>query len=116
MDNQTTVNNNSSIHNQYACMVGDPATVRVWSDRRACTVVEVSSDGKKIVVQQDIATRVDKNYASESQSYEYECNPNGTRYTFTLRKNGRFVQLGCRYKNGLRLSVGHRSEYYDYSC
>ena len=114
MDNQTTVNN-SSIHNQYACKVGDPATVGGWSDRHACTVIEVSPAGDRIVVQQDIATRVDKNYASESQRYTFERNPNGARYTFTLRKNCRFVQLGCRYKNGWKLSVGHRSEYYDYS-
>jgi hypothetical protein len=52
---------------------------------------------------------------SESQTYEYTRNENGETIVFTLRKNGRWVKKGQSMRNGTSLSIGHRSEYYDYS-
>lgn len=94
--------------------VGDGATMLGWTDRHAATVVEVSASGKKVVVQQDHAKRIDNNGMSESQSYEYSPNPNGSRDVYTLRKDGSYTRRGDTL-GGRQLLIGHREEYYDYS-
>jgi hypothetical protein len=93
--------------------VGMGATILMWSDRYAATVVEVKrfKTGQRagqvsaVVVTQDTAKRVDDNGMSESQKYEFTSNPDGQRKVFKVDKAGRFKGL----------SLGHRSEYYDYS-
>lgn len=90
--------------------VGMGATMLGYSDRHAATVVEVLSP-KKIAIQQDTAKRTDKNGMSESQEYEYSPNPNGSRITVTLRKDGRWRIE----KDTMVVSIGHRDEYYDFS-
>lgn len=52
---------------------------------------------------------------SESQDYCYEQNPNAKRETYTLRKNGAWVKEGESMKNGSRLRIGERLEYFDFS-
>lgn len=95
--------------------VGMGATVLMWTDRHAATIVEVVSP-TKIRVREDKAIRTDSNGMSESQSYRYEPGPETcVPRTFTLRKNGAWVRLGEPMKGGLRLAVGHRSTYHDYS-
>ena len=91
--------------------VGDGATMLYWTDRQACTVVEVSP--KRIVVQEDKATRTDNLGMSDCQSYSYERNPNGAKYTFTLRNNGRWVRQGDT-KRGQGIRFGTRDQYHDY--
>lgn len=71
--------------------VGIGCTECMFSDRHAYTIIDVSLNGKKIVVQEDIATRIDKNGMSESQTYDYTPNPNGKTVIVTLRKNGRWI-------------------------
>ena len=95
--------------------VGMGATLLFWSDRHAATVVEVSDDGKRIAVVEDIATRIDNNGMSEAQEYKFEQNPNGHKVYFTLRKNGSYVQEGQSMKEGQRVKVGMREQYYDFS-
>lgn len=95
--------------------VGDGATVYYWSDSHAGTVVSVSASGKQIVVQRDTAIRTDNNGQSGSQSYDYERDPQGVLQTFSLRKNGRWIEKGCDLQNGLMCSIGNRHEYYDFS-
>jgi hypothetical protein len=51
---------------------------------------------------------------SESQSYQYNPNPEGQTWIFTLRKNGMWMEAGKR-KDGLSVSIGVRRKYYDYS-
>jgi hypothetical protein len=51
------------------------ATVLMYSDRHAGTIVEVC--GKRLMWQADTASRTDKNGVSDAQSYSYERNPKG---------------------------------------
>lgn len=101
--------------NQADPQVGDGATVLGWTDRHAATIVEVSNNGKTIVIQEDDAKRVDSNGMSESQTYEFTPNPNAPRKTYTRRKNGQYVRQGDPMKGGGRILVGRRDHYYDFS-
>lgn len=96
-------------------LIGTGATICCYSDRHACTIIAVSKSGKKVTVQSDTATRTDKNGMSDSQSYEYAANPKGAIKSFTLRKNGRWIQAGDPAKGGTPLAIGWRGSYYDYS-
>ena len=93
--------------------VGMGATHLMWSDRQAYTIIEVKSP-TRLVVQRDTATRTDNNGMSDSQGYEYTPNPDGVIRTITLRKNGRWYQVGDTIK-GTPFAIGYRKEYYDYS-
>lgn len=89
--------------------VGMPATICYVSDRYAATVVYVSKTGSKVVVREDTATRTDNNGMSESQTYEYTPDPNGTEHTFFRNSRGGY---GARSK---KLVLGVKESYYDYS-
>lgn len=95
--------------------VGMPATLLYWSDRKPATVIRVSRSGREVAIQRDRATRIDDNGMSEGQVYEFQRDPGGLIEVFTLRKNGRWVEKGMRMGQGLRLGLGYREEYYDYS-
>jgi len=94
------------------------ATLCLHSDRYACTIIEVrkNANGEPIavVIQRDKAKRIDGNGMSECQKYEYSPNPYALKRTFTLRKNGRWVEQGSKM-NGTSISIGVRKEYYDFS-
>lgn len=91
-------------------MVGMGATILMWSDRKAATVIRVSASGKTIWLKEDTAIRVDRNGMSDAQSYRFEPNPNGIEYRASLRKNGRW-----KTTSGSGVSLGHRSAYHDFS-
>lgn len=95
--------------------VGMGATRLLWTDRVACTIIEVSKSGKQITVQRDKATRTDGNGMSDAQSYNYTSDPKGETSIYTLRKNGAWVRKGDGHKTGERLLIGTRREYYDFS-
>jgi len=95
--------------------LGMGATILMWTDRIAATVVHVSRSGREIDVREDHAVRTDDNGMSESQDYEYSRNPNGRVHTYTLRKNGRWVRQGESMKGGQRLLLGQRRAYHDFS-
>ena len=95
--------------------VGDGATVLMWSDRVACTVVEVSPSGKRLWVTRDNATRTDAHGMSDAQSYGYETQWEGYRYEYSLRQNGRWVAVGQPMNGGEMLGIGYRQHYHDYS-
>jgi hypothetical protein len=94
--------------------VGDGATISLYTDRQAGTICEIRKNGKEVVWQRDLVSSVntpaERNY---EQNWKYATDPNGIKHTFTLRKNGQWIELGKTMKNGLRLSFG-RNEYYDY--
>ncbi len=92
-------------------MIGMGATIQIGSDSYPATVIQVTNNGKRIVVQEDTATRVDTNGMSESQQYTYEPNPQGTIHIATLRKDGRWRLTGSKTP----ISLGFRRKYYDYS-
>lgn len=86
--------------------VGDGATICMWSDRQACTVIKVTRC--TVTVQEDKAIRTDTNGMSECQTYRYEPDPDVATYVFRKTKNG--------WKSkGLGLLIGVRCHYYDYS-
>lgn len=51
--------------------VGEGATILLWTDRHAYTIVEVSPDLKKVKLQRCDSRRTDTNGMSESQEYDY---------------------------------------------
>lgn len=111
----------SLVNYMYGNMTGQPkptvgmgCTVLMWTDRHAATIVDVNKSGKTIKIQRDIAERVDTNGMSEGQEYTFKANPNAPVETFTLRKNGFYVQKGDS-ANGCKLFIGTREEYYDFS-
>ena len=87
--------------------VGMGATVLMWTDRRACTIVKVTRT--QVHVQQDKAIRTDKYGMSESQSYRYERDESAPVEIFRLRKNGAYKGPGGQ------LRIGERDAYHDYS-
>jgi hypothetical protein len=94
--------------------VGDGATVLSWTDRHAGTVISVTA--KAIVVQEDTATRTDRDGPfTESQSYSYAPNPNGREWTFKRvprgRAAGQWREGGVT--DGQGVIFGHREEYRD---
>lgn len=93
--------------------VGMGVTRLGYTDRSPFTVLKVISE-RMIVVQEDKAIRMDTNGMSECQEYRYERDPNGTIYTLTKRKNGRWAIKGTNGK-GTGWQIGERLAYYDYS-
>lgn len=93
--------------------VGDGATILMWSDRHAATIVDIvpfksgPNKGKPrtVTVQEDRATRVDNNGMSDSQEWEFDRDPDGAVQTFTARRDGSFKGL----------LIGYRKHYYDFS-
>jgi hypothetical protein len=108
--------------------VGDGATMNLYSDRYAGTIIKVSENGKKVTLQFDKAT-LDPNFRPDmvaggfsahcrnnyEQSYSYERNPDGGKKEFSLRKSGRWIIRGAKDSNReISLSAG-RHAFYDYN-
>lgn len=93
---------------------GMGATLLMWSDRHACTVVRVFIfRGRRCVaVKEDHAQRTDSNGQSESQTYEFFPNPEAPERTFEERPNGQWRERGTRGK-GTGLHLGSRDSYRD---
>lgn len=112
--------------NQPKPTVNDGATVLLWSDRHAATIISVEDrphGGWRIVVQEDTATVVKGSTFDGSAEYEYSANPDGVKRTYEFfPKEGRWRQLrtgdnGRFYKiprgDGDGLTIGQRREYRD---
>jgi hypothetical protein len=91
--------------------IGMGATIQIGSDRIAATVVQVTYGEKRIVLQEDIATRIDQNGMSESQQYIYQTDTNGKLWYASKRKDGRWRISG----SSMPVSLGVRDYYYDFS-
>lgn len=112
--------------------VGDGATLCLYTDRYACTVVAVSPNGKTITLRRDKATLLNgfesgepdalvfspggfMGHTSGVQRYSYEPNPDGQEFKASLRKNGQWVRCGhATTSPGNRVTAG-RHERYDYN-
>lgn len=91
--------------------VGMGATMNLYSDRRAMTIVEVISP-KKIVVAHNETKCIDY-YAGDYKVLDTIADYMG-KSTFTLRKNGTWVEQGQPKKYGsVTLTVGFRRHYID---
>lgn len=93
--------------------IGMGATILMWTDRKAGTIVEISKNGKEVTFQEDKATRTDSNGMSDCQSYSYAPDPSAAKQRFSLRKDGSWYAVGT--KRGSPLMIGRRDAYYDYS-
>lgn len=71
-------------NNNTAPVVGKGATICLYSDRHAYQVMEVSEDGKRIIMQQCNAKRTDNEGMSECQEYDYS-ELNGHNEEFVYR-------------------------------
>lgn len=91
--------------------IGMAATICHWSDRTPATVIEISRNGKRLVLQEDISIRTDTNGMSEMQSYLYKIDPHGCLYHATLRKDGRYRIAHSKQV----VFLGERRKYHDYS-
>ena len=93
--------------------VGQGATVCLYSDRLAGTIIEVNKSGKTVRWREDNYKITKGSTQDGSAEYEYTPSaPNENReYTFTLRKNGRFIRKGDDM-TGITLIPG-RSRYHD---
>lgn len=88
--------------------VGMGATIVLWTDRKAYTIIEVSKSGKSIVIQRDEAIRKDSFGMSDSQKYEFRSDSNGVTESVRSYKGKWKSRIG-------KVIVGIREEYYDYS-
>lgn len=104
----------SATHKSPEPVVGMGATKLMWTDRVAYTVVEVLSP-RRIVVQQDSTDRVNKQDGmTECQEYTYTPDPEAPKLVITLRKNGRWYQVGESI-HGSPFALGMRDSYHDFS-
>jgi hypothetical protein len=98
--------------------VGMGATVLMWSDRHAATIIATTNfktgaragQVKTVTIQYDKVKRIDKNGMGDNQTYTYEADPNGRTADFKVNKYGRFISL-----SGATLGIGYRDEHYDFS-
>jgi hypothetical protein len=91
--------------------IGMGATIMMWSDRHACTIVQITHNNKRIVIQRDTVVKVaDPNHPDQFQ-YEYQANPEGEILYASKRKDGRYRLMGSK----TRVCLGVRDEYYDLS-
>jgi hypothetical protein len=89
--------------------VGLGATMNLWSDRRAMTIVKVVTP-KKIIVQENDTKCIDY-YAG---TYEILDSLIERYHTFTLRRNGKWVEEGQPKQYGsVTLTVGFRHHFID---
>lgn len=88
-------------------VVGMGATILMWTDRRAATIIKITPT--QVHIQRDKAIRSDNNGMSECQSYTFERDPYAKIEIFRLHKNGAY-----KGKCG-QLRIGERDEYHDYS-
>lgn len=87
--------------------VGMGATICGYTDRHPATIIKVTRC--QVHVQEDNATRIDKNGMSEDQTYTYCPNPEGRVLVFRKTKHG------WKDKNKAGLLIGHRRKYHDFS-
>lgn len=100
-------------------VVGMGATILLWSDRHAATIVSVGGkpDAWVIEVQEDRAKVISGSDFDGSADYEYSPRPNGRIHTFRFKdgvwreldREGRLMPKG----SGSGLRIGDRLEYRD---
>ncbi len=89
--------------------IGAGATICYYTDCSPATVIRILNNGKKVIIQEDKYTRLDKNGLSESQQYSYESDSNGITHTATLRSDGKYRIM----KSKTIVSIGVRRRYED---
>ena len=106
--------NNSSIP-----VVGEGATILMYTDREAYTVREFNPKEKTVVIQRCKPKRIDSLGMSESQTYDYSKHED-TLNTLTYRYHSWYRMYKSPYTEKMqyhkvRIIFGLREEYYDFS-
>ena len=94
--------------------VGMGCTHLMWSDRHAYTVISVSKSGRVCQIRSDKEIRTDVGGMTECQTYSFEPDPDGSVKSISLRKDGRWREVG-HGSGGSVFVIGHRESYHDYS-
>ena len=106
-------------------VVGMGATILMWTDRHAATIIDTWKDTKKgtiyVHVREDTAKRTDTNGYGGTQVYEYSPNFNGTKSVFRQEPDGSWMQVVPGSGNrvtwkkspGPGLRIGEREAYRD---
>lgn len=103
-------------------MIGMGATVFMYSDRHACTIVEVINlpGGRyRVGVQRDNAKVIKGSCMDGSAEYEYSPNAEAGINYFQTDKEGRWTEVykscetGRWKKASSGLAIGYRNEHYD---
>jgi hypothetical protein len=94
-------------------VVGNGAHVSNGVDTHSVTIVFVSENGKKVIVQRDDVKPAEgaKPYSND---WEITPNPNNPTAFFTLRKNGRYCQVGDSMDSWAVLHLSGRRYYHCY--
>ena len=101
---------------------GMGATILLWTDRHAATIIKVWEWRKAtyVQVQEDKATRTDSNGYGGVQEYRYEPNRLGNVHTFRKLADGQWKSVRLNIKTqrwvndeGPGLRIGEREEYRD---
>lgn len=90
---------------------GMGVTIQYHTDRQPGTIIDITHNGKRIVIQEDSVNRIDNNGMSESQEYTYHNNPDGAIHVATLRADGSWRLMGEK----TTVYLGYRDRYYDFS-
>jgi hypothetical protein len=85
-------------NNSTAPVVGEGATILLYSDRHAYEVVQVMEDGMSCLIQRCKATRTDSYGMSEMQDYKYELNPNAPIKHLVFKQFKRNGEVTMRYQ------------------
>jgi hypothetical protein len=91
---------------------GMGVTAGVGSDRYPYTILDVSPSGRQIRIQEDTAELISGDIFKNAQEYHYTPNPNGRKITISLRKDGRWREVGSG-RGASTYGIGHRDRYYD---
>lgn len=93
--------------------VGDLVTRCVGSDRYPYEVIYVSEDLKRICVRQMMVKHSIGYDYYNNQVYDYYHDDNGVAISLSLRKNGRYVEIGECSKSPVYYSFGKAQMYID---
>lgn len=91
--------------------IGVGATVSIGSDCYPATIIHV--DARSISVQMDHATEAEGYDYYQNQVHDFAPNPKGEIKVFTLRRGGRYAELGSPVGRGYNLQIGERRQYRD---
>lgn len=89
--------------------VGMPCTVVYFTDRSAATIVRVETPNRVVV-------RFNETKCLDYYNGDYEILPEFDclgEEVFTKRRNGRWVQQGHKFKDGVKLHLHYQSHYID---
>ena len=89
-------------NNQSLPVVGKGATECMWSDRHAYEVLEVSKDGKTVIIDQYNPKRVDNLGMSDCQAYEYKELQGNPRTVVWFRGKWRFLGSEIVYTDAFK--------------